>query len=133
MSISSSDQIVAALEQVAESLGDITEPVFERYFAESRKSHALMDHMDRHMLGRMLDQVLLLLMEPGEAELESYLNFETRAHAAYGVEQPMYEALMNSVCGVIRESLGDDYDSDISSAFDERIQFLLDRIAVAAA
>jgi hypothetical protein len=133
VSISSSDQIVAALEQVAESLGDITDQVFEHYFSESSTSHALMDHMDQHMLGRMLDQVLLLLMEPGEVELEGYLRFETRAHAAYGVELPMYEALMNSVRSVIREGLGDGYDSDIAAAFDGRIQFLLNRIAVAAA
>ena len=133
MSTSSSDRIIAAMEQVAESLGDITDQVFERYFAQSSTSYALMDHMDQHMLGRMLDQVLLLLMESGEEELEGYLRFETKAHAAYGVEQPMYEALMNSVRGVIREGLGDGYDSATAAAFDERIQFLLNRIAAAAA
>ncbi len=120
------------MEQVAEQAGDITGEVFQHFFVQCRTSHALMDHMDKYMLGRMLDQVLLLLMEPGDAELESYLNFETKAHATYGVEQHMYETLMNSVRDVVRNDLNGDYDAEISAAFDERIEYLLQKIDTVA-
>ena len=58
--------ILAAMEQVAEKAGDIAPAIFARYFERCGDSRALMEHMDEHMLGRMMDQVLLLIMEPGE-------------------------------------------------------------------
>ena len=122
-----------SMEAVAEADVDISPAVYEAFSASMPESDQHLAILDERMKGRMLDQVLLLLMESGEEELEGYLRFETKAHAAYGVEQPMYEALMNSVCGVIQEGLGDGYDSDTAAAFDERIQFLLNRIAAAAA
>lgn len=125
--------IVTALEQVAERAGDITPTVFERYFARCEDSRELMSHMDEHMLGRMLDQVLLLVMEPGEDELESYLAFETANHRGYGVQQHMYENLFAALTGVISDTLGTDFSSGIAAALDGRCAHLLRRIEAASA
>ena len=126
--IATEEIIITAFEQVAETAGDITESVFRCYFEQSSDSAALMDHMDKHMLGRMMDQVLLLLMESGDTELASYLEFETKVHKSYGVEMSMYQDLMWSVCQVVGEVLDTDFHPDVADAFEERIGFLLREI-----
>lgn len=131
MNAATAETIIAAMEQVAERAGDITPRVFERYFARCGESQALMDHMDEHMLGRMMDQVLLLLMESGEEELESYLQFETSAHRAYGVQQHMYQSLLVAVREVIVDSLGESFTPEMDAAFRSRMDFLLREIEAA--
>jgi len=84
------------------------------------------------MRGRMMAQVLMLLMEPGEAELESYLEFETDAHAAYGVELYMYENLLAAVHETVAEALNGSFTPAMASAFSARIDHLLRAIAAAA-
>ena len=125
-------QIIASLEIVAERSGDITPTVFDHYYTRCPASQELMNHMDEHMLGRMIDQVLLLMMEDGEDELQSYLSFETSAHASYGVEFFMYENLFAAVRQTIGESLGADFAGDFEAAWDSRISFLLSAISVAS-
>ena len=125
--------ILTAMEQVAEKAGDIAPAVFARYFERCGESKALMDHMDEHMLGRMMDQVLLLIMEPGEEELTSYIEFETASHKSYGVQPHMYESLMRSVQDVIAEVLADEFTPDMARAFQGRIDYLLKEISAAEA
>ena len=127
------ETITAALELVAERGGDITPRVFDAYFERCADSRELMSHMDEYMLGRMMDQVLLLVMEPGEEELESYLKFETANHRGYGVLQHMYENLFASLLNVVRDTLGVDYDTKVANAFDRRCGYLLERIEAASA
>ncbi len=126
-------QILAAMELVAEKAGDITPAIFTRYFERCTDSRALMDHMDEHMLGRMMDQVLLLIMEPGEDELASYIEFETASHRSYGVKAHMYESLMRSVQDVISSELGEAFTEDMRDALQARIDYLLQEITAAAA
>jgi len=128
-----SETITAAMELAAERAGDITEAVFARYFDRCSGSRALMDHTDEYMRGRMMTQVLLLMMEPGEAELESYLAFETDAHAAYGVQQYMYENLLAAVHETVADALNGSFTPAMDSAFSARIDHLLKAIAAAAA
>lgn len=125
--------ILAAMEHLAESAGDVTPAIFARYFERCGDSRALMEHMDEHMLGRMMDQVLLLIMEPGEEELASYIEFETASHRAYGVEPYMYERLMSSVQDVVAAELGETFSDDMATAFRDRIDYLLKEISAAAA
>jgi hypothetical protein len=133
LSRASFEAITRIMELVAERAGDITARVFERYFERSEASRALMDHMDEYMLGRMMAQVLLLLMDPDDEELAGYLEFETGTHVSYGVDAGMYRSLMAAVQDVIRESLGADFTADMQTALDARIEFLLDAINHAAA
>ncbi len=123
--------IVCALEGVAERAGDITGAVIARYFERCGDSRALMEHMDEHMLGRMVEQVLLLIMEDGDAGLAGYLEFETAAHRAYGVEHHMYVSLMGAVQDVIADTLGEDFTREMADALSARIDFLLNEIAAA--
>ena len=117
--------ITAAMEQVAERAGDITAQVFDAYFARSKAAADVMNHMDEHMRGRMMDQVLLLLMESENAELQSYLEFETYNHIAYGATSEMYQSLMAAVREVTAAILGADFSAEIAAALDERTNFLL--------
>ena len=131
MSQADNATIIHTFEQVAERAGDITDAIVQRYFQRCRDSRALMDHMDEHMLGRMMEQVLLLLMEDGEEGLESYLEFETAAHRSYGVEHRMYESLMSAVQDVIAETLGEAFTAEMAAALSRRIDFLLAEITAA--
>ena len=125
--------ILAAMELVAEQAGDISPAIFSRYFERCADSRELMEHMDEHMLGRMMDQVLLLIMEPGEDELASYIEFETASHKSYGVRPHMYESLMRSVQDVMSQELGSAFSPDMAAAFQARIDYLLQEIAAAEA
>jgi hemoglobin-like flavoprotein len=132
LSQTTADTILSTMEQVAEKGGDVTPQIFERYFDRCRESRALMDHMDEHMLGRMMDQVFLLLMEPGEEELHSYLEFETSTHRSYGVQPHMYENLMAALLEIIREVLGEDLTEEAEAALNQRTRFLLTEIVAAS-
>ena len=124
--------ILAAMERVAEKAGDIAPAIFARYFERCGESRALMDHMDEHMLGRMMDQVLLLIMEPGEEELTSYIEFETASHRSYGVQPHMYESLMRSVQDILARELGDEFTQEMNDALQGRVDYLLNEITAAA-
>ncbi len=126
-------QILNAMELVAEKAGDISPAIFARYFERCGDSKALMDHMDEHMLGRMMDQVLLLIMESGEEELTSYIEFETASHKSYGVKPHMYESLMRSVQDVLASELAGDFTQDMAKALQGRIDYLLKEISAAEA
>lgn len=133
MSTESSAVITAMMALVADRAGDISARVFERFFERSVASQTLMEHMDQYMLGRMMDQVVLLLMDPEDDELAGYLEFETQAHVTYGVDAGMYRSLMAAVRDVVDESLGADFTPAMQAALDGRIEFLLDAIGHAAA
>ena len=127
-----SAEILSAMELLAEKAGDVAPAIFQRYFERCQESRALMDHMDEHMLGRMMDQVLLLIMESGEEELASYLTFETANHRSYGVEAHMYGSLLHSVQDVIAETLGDALTPGMANALKARIDYLLGALTAAA-
>ena len=131
MSEADNATIIQTFEQVAERAGDITDAIIQRYFQRCQDSRELMDHMDEHMLGRMMEQVLLLIMEDGDAGLESYLEFETAAHRSYGVQHHMYENLMGAVQDVIAETLGSAFTREMAAALSRRIDFLLTEITAA--
>jgi len=127
-----SESIVTSLELVAERHGDITAEVMRIYHQRCPESAALMEHMDEYMIGRMMDQVLLLLMEDGREELENYLRFETTNHESYGVLPHMYANLLSSVRDCIADVLGDDFGSGMQAAWRTRIAILLDAIEEAS-
>lgn len=131
--MSDSEVITAALEQVADRAGDVTEAIFTRYFDRCSGSRALMDHTDEYMRGRMMTQVLLLFMEPGDSELKSYLDFETESHKAYGVLPHMYENLLAAVREEVADVLNGSFTPDIDAAFSSRIDHLLSEIRKAGA
>lgn len=128
-----SSRIIESLEIVAEHAGDITSQVFKNYHHACPESAKLMDHMDNYMLGRMMDQLLLLMMEEGEQELTAYLEFETRSHQAYGVQPHMYNNLFNALLTTVQKAAGPAWTGEYQKAWENRISTLLQRIAEAEA
>lgn len=127
------DLVLVSFEIAAESGVDINQGVHESFIAASPHAQALMDHMDEHMLGRMMQEVLTVLMAQDMSTQRGYLNFEVDSHRAYGVEQSMYREFLVAVCETIRSTLGVQWNQGHQSAWEQRIAALTREIDLAAA
>ena len=119
--MSADDAVVASLERGAEIAGDVSPDVYRRFAARCPASAALMSHMDDYMLGRMMQDVLLLLMTPPDDIDRHYLSFEVSSHRAYGVTPDMFPPLLETVRDTLIAHLGDRWHSGLSAAWNERI------------
>jgi hypothetical protein len=123
------DLVCHTFEQAAERLGDIVEPVYASYFARDPEAAALMSHMDNLTLGRMLTEVVRLLMSGDYRAEGGYLDFEVKNHqSAYRVHARMYRELLTSVRDVVAKAMGAEWDGACATAWDRRIATLLDEI-----
>jgi hemoglobin-like flavoprotein len=125
------DLVTHSFEIAADRAGDITGAVYDRYYARCPASRQLMSHIDHYVQGRMLEEVIELLLTQRPETLRDYLRFETQTHVSYGVEPSMYENLLYSVRDAIRDSLAGDWRADYEGAWDRRIATLLSEIALA--
>ena len=125
------DAVIESLERAAERAGDITPLVYERYFARCPDSAALMKLTDQHMRGRMIAEVLRLVMSDDVGNDRSYLRFETRTHETYGVMPAMYPHLLEGLREAVRESLGGAWNDAYERAWNERLAVLSTEIASA--
>lgn len=116
------DPIYASLERLAEQHDDVTALLHERFAARAPDSAALMTHMDEHMLGRMMSDLLTLVMTPPEEIDNGYLGFEVQSHRAYGVTPDMFPPLLEVVRDVAREASGAAWDADTDSAWQRRLE-----------
>jgi len=116
------DLIYASLERLAEQHDDVTALLHEHFAARAPESAALMTHMDEHMLGRMMSDLLALVMTPPEEIDNGYLGFEVQSHRAYGVTLDMFPPLLEVVRDAAREASGTDWDADTDRAWDRRVQ-----------
>jgi hypothetical protein len=127
-----SDLIGTSFEQAAERAGDITAEIYERYYARCPEARAVMQHVDPYMQGRMMTEVLTLVMtEPADLP-EGYLVFETANHASYGVVLDMYPDLLHAVRDAVRAAVGDDWSDACETAWHDRTAALIARIDAAA-
>ncbi len=125
-----SDAVVESLSLCEE---DLSQPVYDRFFAASASGRELMGHADEYMRGRMLQQVFELFMLDG-AEADDYLAWEVDNHiASYGVHADMYRDFFDALQVSVKESLGDAWTTDFDAAWSARIEDLLEKIAVAEA
>ena len=123
--MSTQDSIMASLEIVAEKCGDINPAVYERYFQKSPGSEELMSHIDHLVRGKMMEEVMRLLMLEDTVAEDEYLSFEMKTHEqAYSVVQSMYASLLTSVWEIIREGVADDWTEEFENAWQERIASL---------
>lgn len=128
------DGVYRSLELAAETVGDIVPTVFERYYRDCPDAAELMSHMDQHMQGRMLDEVLRLVMTENYADDDVYLNYEVKNHRlSYGVQNSMYPALFAAVQGTVRDAVGARWSEEFESAWQHRLQSLLAEIEARAA
>jgi len=129
------DPIYNSLERLAEQHDDVTALLHERFAARAPESAALMTHMDEHMLGRMMSDLLALVMTPTEEIDAGYLGFEVQSHRAYGVTPEMFPPLLEVVRDAAREASGEAWTTDTEAAWRQRIQDVctaIDRVAVQA-
>ncbi|NJN51226.1 MAG: globin [Gammaproteobacteria bacterium] len=126
--MSTTEVIVESLERASEIGGDPTAAIYARYFAVCPESNQLMGHLDRHMQGRMLTEVLRLLMSEDSTADADYLRFETNNHAGYGVKPHMYTNLLGAVRDTVRTTLGDEWHDRFSASWNDRIDALLARL-----
>lgn len=110
----------------AERLGDISDPVYEKFFAGSGEAAGLMAHSDEGMRGRMMAQTLELLLTDEHLGEGGYLRWEVNNHLlAYGVDVGMYQGFLQAVLDVVQESLGEDWHADYAQAWRAKIDALL--------
>lgn len=123
------DPVIASLEVAAAQAGDISEEVYKRYFERCPGSQALMSHIDHLIRGKMLDEVLRLIMLPGFSAEQQYLDFEVKNHRlAYSVEPHMYRNLLSALRDVVKDAAGKAWDDDIEVAWQTRIDMLTGEI-----
>jgi hemoglobin-like flavoprotein len=130
--VSEIDLVLHSFELAAESGEDITQRVHETFIAANPELGELMDHMDEHMLGRMMEEVLTVLMAEEAGSQRGYLHFEVDSHRAYGVKQSMYPQFLSAVRDAIRTMLGADWSQDFEAAWVERMAAVMKEIDLAS-
>jgi hypothetical protein len=128
------DLVADSLEQTAEMAGDISPAIYKRYFARCPGSEALMSHIDELVRAKMMVEVYRLVMLPDYEEEAGYLNFEMDNHAlAYSVEPHMYGNLLYALMDTVAETMGDAWNDNYKSAWEDRLELLLKEIHVRVA
>jgi hemoglobin-like flavoprotein len=123
------DPILTSFEIAAEKGGDLTDDIYQRYFASCPESEELMLYMDKGVKGKMIQEVLRLIMVDNYGEEEAYLNFEVQCHkASFKVQSYMYQNLLNAVFESVKDSIGDDWSDDFENAWSGRTGALLGEI-----
>jgi len=122
------DPVLASLELAAERSGDITPAVYECFYRLCPAAREVMSHVDPHMQGRMLEEVLQLLMTPPETLDPGQLAFEVGNHRAYGVSPEQYGPILEAVRDVVQEALGAAWSPEFAAAWATRIGVLRARI-----
>jgi hypothetical protein len=115
---------------ISESLNactvDITGDVYQRFFAADPAAAELMDHSDQYMKGRMLQEVLELMLTDDPA---NYLAWEVRNHVlSYDVDVAMYASLLDALQAALAAALGERWSASYAQAWEGRTALLLDRI-----
>ena len=123
--MAAADLIVESLELAAEVAGDITGPVYERYYLACPAAGELMAHVDHLMQGRMMDEMLRVLMTDDLDAEQGYLNFEVDNHSGYRVAVNMYPDLLDALHGVVRDAVGERWSDAFEQAWSERVTSLL--------
>ena len=126
------DLVLESLMLAAETGEDVTDAVNAAFQAMEPEASDLMDHMDEHMLGRMMQEVLMVLMAENPDDQLEYLNFEVGSHLGYGVATPMYGSLFAAVRDCVRDLVGDAWTPETESAWDQRIRSLAEIVENAA-
>ena len=126
--------IAESLERCAEAAGDISDPVYARFFESDAVAHGLMAHSDQYMRGRMLEQTIELLLTEQPAEPGGYLEWEVDNHlSAYGVQVDMYASFLRSVRETVATCLGAEWNDTYAAAWDEHTDSILTAIGNAPA
>ena len=117
--------LVDTLESAATAAPDIYELAFDRYFELCPESKQLLQHSDQLMRGRMMEQVMGLLMDESAADLETYFRFEVSNHEGYGAALHMYQHLFAACKEVTEANSGEVWTARANACWDQQISLLL--------
>ena len=127
----SSELLLSSLECVAEKEGDITDQVYERFFALCPAAYDLMGHSDEHMRGRMLEQVYELFFSDAHLGAGNYLDWELDNHlVGYQVEGDMYIHFFTALKDTIQTAMADEWRPDVARAWTDRIEAIMQQVRV---
>ena len=126
--MTASDPVLTSFELAAESGRDITADAYARFYSRCPEAREVMSHVDLHMQGRMLEEVLELLMTPGGDVEPGQLAFEMSNHRSYGTSPDHYRPLLEAVRDTVSAELGEDWNADFAEAWELRINTLLGQI-----
>ncbi|MFT7687022.1 MAG: hemoglobin-like flavoprotein [Candidatus Azotimanducaceae bacterium] len=119
------DPILTSFELAAERAEDITDTIYDKYFAACPESEELLRNVDQGVKGKMIQEVIRLIMVEDYQEESDYLNFEVKFHqSSYSVELHMYSNLLNAVHSVIRGLIGTDWTKEFEIAWTNRLGML---------
>lgn len=121
--------LLDSLESAAAAQPEIYALAFDRYFELCPESRELLQHSDELMRGRMMEQVMSLLMDENAAGLEVYFKFEVNNHEGYGAAPHMYRHLFQACKDVTSAHGGKGWNAQAERAWDNQIQLLLDLVA----
>ena len=125
------DLVERTLERAADKAGDITADVYARWYSRCPEAQQVMAHVDEHMQGRMMAEILRLVLTSEPSAERGYLKFETSSHAAYGVTPAMYGPLLGALRDAVRAALDDQWTPADEAAWTQRVDGLLKEIAAA--
>ena len=115
-----------SLERAAETLDDFSEQVYKHYFDLQPDAEQLMSHIDDIVRGKMMAEIIRLLLVEDYQQEQDYLLFEARTHAdSYFVVDDMSADLLTAVVAAVQEGAQDSWDAKFEQAWDEKSQSLL--------
>jgi len=121
-------RVLRSFELAAESCRDITADAYVRFYARCPAAREVMSHVDPHMQGRMLEEVLQLLMTTSSEVAPAQLAFEVGNHRGYGTSPDHYRPLLEAQRDTVAAEVGNTWTADVAEAWDSRIAALLTQI-----
>ena len=125
------DLIDTSLELAAENAGDITFAIYEQYYLLCPDAKPLIETVDLGVQGKMIQEVMRLIMLSDYVGEANYLKFEVKCHkTSFSVEGHMYSLLLQAVYLVVKDAIKDvvDWDQTFEEAWQQRINDLLGEI-----
>ena len=120
------DLVTESLECLSDTSIDINGAIFEKFYHSSPDSEQLMSHMDELTKGKMLEEVVRLLLAEDLGSEGEYLDFELKTHKwAYSVVHDTYRILFDAFLDAVREAAGGAWRSEYDSAWQSRIDELI--------
>ena len=116
--------LLDSLETAATVAPNIYELAFNRYFELCPESAELLQHTDELMRGRMMEQVMSLLMDEDVENLDVYFKFEVSNHEGYGALLPMYAHLFQACKEVARSNNEQTWTEQAELVWDKQISVL---------
>ena len=125
--------ITVSLEAAAERCEDLTPLVFDTFFAMHPEAPGLFGKSIEVAKGRMLTEILDIVMEQagGEGYVEHTVKTSASDHSFWGVSIAMYEGIFRALLDTFKKLLGDHWDAATEAAWQRQIDVIMDHTRAA--